>query len=73
MPVCRGVDAFVHGHGCMCVWISVKKKPKEKRKLTWSLGKVDADTQMCSVCMWTQMSIKKGKKSKKNTYLEISG
>ena len=32
MPVCRGVDTFVHGCGCMCVWISVKKKNKKKKK-----------------------------------------
>ena len=39
VPVCRGVDVFVRRHGCMCVWISVKKKTKRKKKTYLEPGK----------------------------------
>ena len=76
--MCAGeVDAFVLGH-TLRVRVDVDKckgktKKKKKKKPTCSLGKLAADTQMCCVCMQTQMSIKKGQQKNKKTYLEIMG
>ena len=75
MSRCRRVDAFVLGRALrMRVDTDSCKEEKKNIKHTWSPAKVDADMQMCCVCVRMQMSIKKGqKKNKENTYLEITG
>ena len=70
------VDAFVLGHA-LRVRVDVDKckgkTKKKKKKPTCSPGKLAADTQMCCVCMRTQMSIKKGQQKNKNNLLRNNG
>ena len=64
LPACRGVDMFVLGCA-LCVHVDMdrcKEKTKRNEKTYLEPGRVDADMQMCCVCMRMQMSIKKGQK-----------